>query len=159
MGELEDIRIVEFEPRHAEAFRDLNLSWIREYFKVEEIDRQQLYHPEVSIIQAGGAILVAENCRDILGVCGLRFDAPGRYEVTKMAVREGMRGRGIGRLLLSKVISHALRLGAQQLFIISNTVLAPAIHLYRKLGFVEAPCATQDKYDRANIALELNLMD
>ena len=35
-----EFRIVEYEPRHAEAFRDLNLSWIEEYFEVEEIDRR-----------------------------------------------------------------------------------------------------------------------
>ena len=157
MCDLEKIRIVEYEPRHAEAFADLNLAWIREHFEVEPIDRQVLSDPEGAIIRPGGAILVAEDSGGVLGVCGLRYDSPGRYEVTKMAVREDWRGRGIGRRLLAEVISHARRLGARQLFIISNTVLAPAIDLYRKLGFVEVPCSAQQEYARGNIELELNL--
>jgi N-acetylglutamate synthase-like GNAT family acetyltransferase len=152
-----NIRIVEYEPRHADAFRDLNLAWIEEYFEIEEIDRQQLDNPEATIIRQGGAILVAEDPRGILGVCGLRYDSPGRYEVTKMGVREDMRGCGIGQRLLSEVIKHASLLGAEQLYIISNTVLAPAIRLYRKLGFVEIPQSTQKEYVRGNIELELNL--
>jgi len=88
------IRIIEYEPRHAKAFRDLNLSWIEEYFEVEEIDRQQLSNSEDTIIEPGGAIFIAEDHRGVLGVCGLRYDSPGRYEVNKMAVREDMRGRG-----------------------------------------------------------------
>ncbi len=157
MHKLENIRIAEYEPRHAEAFRGLNLSWIEEYFEIEEVDRLQMLDPEATIIRPGGAILVAEDPRGVLGVCGLRYDSPGRYEVTKMAVREDTRGCGIGRRLLSEVVSHARLLGAEQLFIISNTVLAPAIHLYRQLGFVEVSHSTQQEYARGNIELELNL--
>lgn len=137
MGKREDIRIVKYEARHAAAFHDLNLEWIEEYFEVEEIDRRQPSDPEGAIIRPGGAILVAEDAHGVLGVCGLRYDSPGRYEVTKTAVRQDVRGRGIGRRLLSEIISHARLLGARQLFIISNTVLAPAIGLYQRLGFVE----------------------
>lgn len=154
----EEIRIVEYESRHAGAFRDLNLSWIERYFEVEELDRQQLFDPEGTIIRPGGAILVAEDDRGVLGVCGLRYHAPGSYEVTKMAVREDMRGRGIGRRLLSEVISHARRLGAERLLIISNTVLASALHLYRQLGFVEVQRSAEQEYARGNIELELNLI-
>ena len=157
MCNLENIRIVEYESRHNGAFRDLNLAWIEEYFEVEEIDRQQLGDPEATLIRPGGAILVAEDQEQVLGVCGLRYDSPGRYEVTKMGVRKDMRGCGIGRRLLSEMIKHASRFGAEQLFIISNTVLAPAIHLYRKLGFVEVPMSAQEEYARGNIELELDL--
>ena len=154
-----EYRVVLYERRHAVAFRDLNLSWIDEHFEVEEVDRQVLFHPEEAILRPGGAILVAEGAADgVLGVCALRYESPGRYEVTKMAVRRDLRGRGIGRRLLSEVISHARALGATQLFIISNTVLEPAIRLYRQLGFIEVPLPADQGYARGNIALELNLL-
>ena len=152
-----EFRVVPYEPRHADAFRDLNLSWIEEYFEVEEIDRRQLLHPEKTILRHEGAILVAEDPSGVLGVCALVNHSPGRYEVSKMAVRRDVRGCGIGRRLLSEVISHARALGARQLFIISNTILGPAIHLYRKLGFLEVPLPSDQKYERGNIALELEL--
>lgn len=152
-----EFRVVEYERRHAKAFCDLNLSWIEEYFEVEEIDRQALLHPEDTIIRPGGAILIAEDASGVLGVCALRYDSPERYEVTKMAVREDLRGRGIGHRLLADIISHGRALGARQLFIISNTVLKPAIHLYRQLGFVDVPLPAEQEYARGNIALELRL--
>ncbi len=49
-------------------------------------------------------------------------------------------------------------MGAKQLFIISNTVLEPAIHLYRQLGFVEVPLPAEQEYDRGNIAFELAIL-
>ena len=152
-----DFRVVEYEARHRDAFRDLNLSWIEEYFEVEELDRQQLLQPEDTILRPGGAILVAEDSEGVVGVCALLLESPGRYEVSKMAVDRDLRGRGIGRRLLSEVISHARGLGARQLSIRSNTVLEPAIHLYRQMGFLEVPLPAEQEYARANIALELVL--
>jgi len=151
-----DLRIVEYEARHRDAFRDLNLSWIEEYFEVEEIDRRQLREPEQTILRPGGAILVAEDANGVVGVCALVCHSPGRYEVSKMAVRRDLRGNGIGRRILSEAILRARGLGAKQLFVISNTVLAPALHLYRQFGFLEVPLPAEQGYGRGNIALELD---
>ena len=121
------IRIAEYEARHTDAFRDLNLSWIEEYFEVEEIDRKQLLEPEATILDNGGAIFVAEDHEVVLGVCALLYKSPGLYEVTKMAVRKDLRSQGIGRRLLSEVISRAPQLGARKLSILSNTILPRSI--------------------------------
>jgi len=152
-----DLRIIEFDTRHHEAFRDLNLSWIEEYFEVEEIDRRQLLQPVDTILRPGGAILVAEESDSVLGVCALLFESPGRYEVSKIAVRKDVQGLGIGRRLLTEIIAHARKLGANELFIESSTVLEPAIHLYRELGFTEVPPPTAAEYGRCNIAFEMRL--
>ena len=45
----------------------------------------------------------------------------------------------MGRILLREVIEGARALGTTTLTIISNTVLKPAIHLYKAMGFVEVP--------------------
>jgi len=157
MYESDELRIIKYEARHRGEFRDLNLSWIEEYFDVEEIDRRHLFHPEESILRPGGAIFVAENSNGVVGVCALVYHSPGSYEVSKMAIRKGLRGQGIGRCLLEHVILHARGCGANQLLIISNTVLEPAIHLYRKLGFIKIPLPADQEYGRGNIALELVL--
>ena len=150
------LRIVAFEPYHATAFRDLNLEWIEEYFEVEELDRKHLGLPRESFIDAGGAIFMAELNGSPVGCCGLLRHDDGVYEISKMAIRRGDRGGGIGSMLLDAVIAHARRIGAKRLEIISSTRLAPAIHLYKKKGFVEVPLAS-DAYARGNIALELEL--
>lgn len=152
-----ELRVIEYEPRHAVAFRDLNLSWIEEYFEVEEADHQLLLHPEEAIILPGGAILVAEDPTGVLGVCALLYLSPERYEISKMALRADVRGRGIGQHLLAETIVHARGLGAKQLFLISNTSLEAAMGLYRKVGFVEVPLPADNKYARGNIAMEMDL--
>ena len=158
MSESNEIRIVGFNAeRHAAAFAELNLVWIEEYFEVEQWDERVLYNPVREIIEPGGAILVAEDeGGEVVGVCGLRYEGPGRYEVTKMAVTDKMQGKGIGRRLLEAVIEHARGLGAKELFIISNTVLEAAIHLYRSGGFVEVE-SRQTEYARGNIELLLKV--
>lgn len=153
----DSLRIIQYEPRHAEVFRELNLAWIHEYFKVEDFDREELLNPEESVLGQGGAILVAEESGIAIGVCALLFISPGYYEISKMAVREDHRNYGVGRRLFDAVIQHARGLGAKKLLIISNTVLESAIHLYRKYGFVEIPLPDFQEYDRANIAMELSL--
>lgn len=39
-------RIIPFDPLHKNAFRELNLEWIRRHFKVEAKDLEQVDHPE-----------------------------------------------------------------------------------------------------------------
>jgi len=149
------LRVVPYTREHAAAFRELNLDWIEEYFTVEEIDRRHLLDPEGSIIATGGAIFMAEQDGAAVGCCALLDHGNGVYEVSKMAVQRSRRGGGIGRVLLDQVIERARAMGAVKLTIISNTILAPAIHLYRELGFHEVPLAS-DAYARGNIALELD---
>jgi GNAT superfamily N-acetyltransferase len=150
------LRVVAFDRPHARAFRDLNLEWIEEFFAVEDLDRKHLGFPRESFIDTGGAIFMAELNGSAVGCCGLLKHGDGVYEISKMAVGRGFRGGGIGGILLDAVIAHARNMGARRLEIISSTLLAPAIHLYKKKGFVEVPL-TSDAYARGNIALELQL--
>lgn len=157
MPDANAVLVVPYAPRHAAAFRELNLAWIEEHFEVEPIDRQQLGSPEETILSRGGAILVAELNGVAVGVCALIAKRPGRYELSKMAVRTDLRGHGIGRKLLAAVIEEAGRMGASELFLISNTKLEPAIHLYRDLGFSQVPVPGDQEYARANISMEMKL--
>ena len=145
-----------FEPSHADAFRDLNLEWIEEFFAVEDLDRRHLDFPRESFVDTGGAIIMAEISGCAVGCCGLLNHGGDVYEISKMAVRRGYRGSGIGSKLLDAMVERARVIGAKRLEIISSTRLAPALHLYRKKGFVEVPLAS-DAYARGNIALALQL--
>ena len=75
------------------------------------------------------------------------------YEFTKMAVGEKYRGQKIGRALGEAAIEKAKKLGAHKIILYSNTILTPAIELYRKLGFLEVP--VDGPYKRSNIKMEL----
>lgn len=157
MIEPDDVRIVDYEPRHREAFRDLNLSWIEEYFVVEEMDRRQLSDPERAIIAPGGAILVAELGGEAIAVCALIVTGTRHYELAKMATRKDLRGSGVGRKLMVAALQKAKSLGAHKVSLLTHHSLAPALRLYRSVGFVDVPMPPGNEYARADVAMELEL--
>ena len=73
-----------------------------------------------------------------------------------MAVDKSYRGIGAGRQLGEAAIRRARAMGATKLILYSETSLATAIILYRKLGFKEIPLEA-GTYERANIKMELRL--
>ncbi|HVE79308.1 MAG TPA: GNAT family N-acetyltransferase [Gemmatimonadaceae bacterium] len=150
------VHIRDFAAPHAAAFRALNLAWISEHFAVEAEDLRVLDDPEGEILARGGHILVAEDTNAVLGVCALIATDDGALELAKMAVAAEARGRGIGRALGAAAVARARAGGAPRLELLSNTRLAPAIALYRRLGFVEAPLGDVP-YARANIRMVLDL--
>jgi GNAT superfamily N-acetyltransferase len=149
-------RIVDYQPRHHDAFRDLNRDWISTYFELEDVDREVLDDPDGTILQPGGCILMVEHGSDIVGCCALIRIAPDAFELAKMAVASRVRGKGVGEMLGRATIQRARDTGARRVELLSNTVLQPAIGLYRKLGFVEVPLGPTE-YRRANIRMELKL--
>jgi GNAT superfamily N-acetyltransferase len=150
------LRVIPFEPRHRDAFRDLNLAWISRYFGIEDADLKVLEDPEAAILAPGGAILMAEMAGEAVGTVALIRVAPDGFELAKMAVTPVAQGHGIGALLGRAAIERARQLGARWIELLSNTSLAPALHLYRKLGFVEVPLGASD-YRRADIRMVLKL--
>jgi ribosomal protein S18 acetylase RimI-like enzyme len=150
------LRIVDYSPAHRVPFRDLNLAWITEHFRVEEADRRALDDPEGHILGYGGRILIAELDGIVVGACALLRNPDGSFELAKMAVDPAARGRHVGRALGEAAIARARRERAPYVELLSNTKLAPAISLYRSLGFVEVPLPPND-YERANIKMILAL--
>ena len=151
------VRIVEYEPGHREAFRDLNLAWIEEHFVVEAPDRWQLSDPETAILAPGGAILVAEIGVEAVGVCALLVAGQRHFELAKMATRKDLRGAGVGRKLMEAALAKARAMGAQRISLLSHHSLAPALALYRSVGFVDVALPSGNAYERADVAMELEL--
>jgi GNAT superfamily N-acetyltransferase len=158
VSDRDSVRVIPYEARHHDAFRALNVAWITEYFEMEEPDRWQLDQPDTHIIALGGHIFIAESSAgEVAGTSALLRGADGGYWLAKMAVAPHARGRGIGRLLAVAAIEKARSLGVRQVALLSNTVLEPAIQLYRSLGFIEAPLPSDTGHVRANIHMVLDL--
>jgi putative acetyltransferase len=153
-----DIEFRLFQPRDAEAFRELNEAWIARYFRLEKQDHIQLGDPE-NILRNGGQIVIAVAGEERVGCCALIFVKPGVFEVAKMAVSERYRGHGIGRKLLEYTIAQAKLMGAHTLELASNTKLANAVHLYESVGFRHLPPEQVEPspYARANVFMEMHL--
>lgn len=148
----DQIEIVPFEPELRAHFHRLNVEWLQRYFHVEEIDERVLSNPEGEILATGGAIWFARAGGSIVGTCALMQVEPGVYELTKMAVDPAARGLGIGRKLIERAIKEFQRLGARELFLETNTKLAPAIRLYESVGFEHQSSGRPGThYSRANV--------
>ena len=147
------MEIVEFEPRHAEAFRVLNEAWISKYFVIEPKDREVLNDPQGEIIDKGGRVFMALKDSVAVGCVALLKMDDGGYEVAKMTVSEELRGSGLGKLLMRRCIDAGAELGATRLYLETNSGLAPALSLYRAMGFKDrAP--TETPYVRADVFME-----
>ena len=147
------MEIVDFRPEHAEAFRTLNEAWISRHFTLEPTDREVLGDPQGKILAKGGKIFMAlEDGRPVGCVAMLKMP-DGGYEVAKMTVSEGLRGAGLGRKLMQACIDEGARLGATRLYLETNSALAPALGLYRAMGFKELTgCSTE--YARCDVWME-----
>lgn len=151
------VNIIDFNENHAYDFAQLNFEWLENYFYIEEYDKKVLSNPKKYILDEGGHILVALIEEKVVGTVALIKRENGIFELSKMAVTEKYQGLRIGQKLIYACIDYAGRIGANRLFLDSNTKLIPAITLYRKVGFKEIPVPTDTPYERCNIRMELYL--
>ncbi|MGZ3871979.1 MAG: bifunctional helix-turn-helix transcriptional regulator/GNAT family N-acetyltransferase [Mucilaginibacter sp.] len=156
--EAQYVKIVDYKPEYAQVFKKLNEEWISRYFKMEEADYKALDNPEAYILDKGGCILVALYDEEPVGVCALlKMDDPDYdFELAKMAVSPRAQGKNIGWLLGRAIVEKAKTLGGSKIYLESNTLLKPAINLYKKLGFQKV-AGRLTPYERCNIQMELSL--
>jgi GNAT superfamily N-acetyltransferase len=151
------VKIIDYLPEYQYAFRELNVEWITQYFKMEAADYQSLDHPQTYILDKGGYILFAVYEGLAIGTCALIRKDEHTFELAKMAVAPEGKGKGIGYKLGLAAIEKAKQAGAAKLYLESNTILKPAISLYQKLGFKKVT-GPPSPYERSNIQMELSLL-
>jgi GNAT superfamily N-acetyltransferase len=154
---VEVVTVVPYREELRSAFEQLNRDWIEQYFVLEDPDRGVFRDPDTKIVKPGGQIFFVLEGDQIQGTCAVLRHDPENFEIAKMAVAPAARGRGYGDLLMEAAIRFATEKGARRIIIVSNTVLAPAIRLYQKHGFVRVPMALDSRYRRANIRMEREL--
>jgi putative acetyltransferase len=148
------MEIVEFRPEHARAFKTLNEAWISKYFAIEAKDREVLDDPQGQIVAKGGRIFMAFKDAEPVGCAALIRMGDGGYEVAKMTVAETLRGSGLGRLLMQRCIEAGAEAGAPRLYLETNSSLAPALGLYRAMGFRDVPDPLPSDYARGDVWME-----
>lgn len=151
------LTIREYSDDLAPYFHDINAEWINDMFRLEPTDREVLENPRARIVDPGGVILFAEaEGLGIVGTCALQKTGERSFELTKMGVRKSARGLKVGEFLLRAVIERAMQIGAEPLYLLTNTKCAAAIHLYEKAGFqhdADIMARYGARYARCNVTM------
>jgi ribosomal protein S18 acetylase RimI-like enzyme len=155
---MDAIEIIEYKAEHQPYFEKLNRAWIEKYFELEEMDLFVLQEPEKAILQKGGAVLMASYDGVIAGTVALIKDGDGVFEFAKMAVDENYRRRGIAEKLGFAALEKAKELDADKIVLYSQTILLPALSLYKKIGFHRVPLDEPRTYKRSDVKMELVLV-
>jgi putative acetyltransferase len=150
------MEIIYDRPEHLAEFIRLNEIWIKEHFALEANDRALAADPG-SIARGGGHTMCAVKDGRVVGAVALIRRSEDQFELAKMAVDPDHRGHGIGRALALAAIRKAADRNAKTITLFSNTVLGPAISLYRSLGFRVVHEGPHPEYARCNVIMEKTL--
>lgn len=151
------IEIIPFTNKLATHFTALNKAWLQKYFEVEPIDEKMLANPQEYFIDKGGYIFFAMYNNEVAGTFALLKNNDSVFELSKMAVDEKFQGKNIGNAMMEFCLQEAKRLQLKKVILYSNTLLGPAIHLYKKFAFTEVP-DFKSEYKRANIKMEIDII-
>lgn len=150
------ITVIPYSTDLKDAIKILNYEWLNRYFKIEPKDERVLSNPQGEIIDKGGLIFYAKYNNQVVGTVSLLKIEEGVFELTKMAVTNSVQGLGVGTILLSHIDTVIVSEKIKKLILYSNRMLHPALHLYRKFGFMEV-LLEDGVYDRADIKMEKNI--
>ena len=149
------ISIIGFNKKYSKQFFLLNKAWIEESWNLEDSDKKDLLNPE-RIIENGGQIFFALDNQSVIGTVAMIKSSDDMFELAKMTVKEGFRGKGIANMLMDECIKFAKKNSSKEIFLISNDSLTTARNLYDKYGFKEVELDSQ-KYERGNVKMNLKI--
>jgi GNAT superfamily N-acetyltransferase len=87
--------------------------------------------------EPAGVFLVVDDGDSPVGCGGIRMLDAHRAEAKHLYLRDAVRGRGWGRMLLAELERRARELGATEAVLDTNVALEAAGSLYRASGYVE----------------------
>ncbi|MEZ5345413.1 MAG: GNAT family N-acetyltransferase [Pyrinomonadaceae bacterium] len=125
----------------SDSVRELVFAILREYGLEPDPDGidSDMDDIEGNYIASGGSFEIIEDREgNLVGTFGLYPFDETRVELRKMYFLPEIRGKGLGKITLTRIIGSARDLGYQQLILETASVLKEAIGLYKKFGFREA---------------------
>lgn len=104
-------------------------------------------------MKKGAMIFFAVEQEQALATCMVRPMERNTWEICKLGSNKNLPHKGAGSAVFEASMKWALNHGAERLFIVSNSRLKPALHIYRKFGFQEIKLDDYE-YARGDIAFE-----
>lgn len=117
-------------------------------FDIQAILEDDMLHLDKFMPPEGSLLLGFEEDR-LAGIACLKFLSPGIGEIKRMYVRPGDRKRGMGRMLISRLLEEAAQIGYERVRLDSAGFMKEAHHLYQTVGFTRI-----DAYEGSEIPKE-----
>lgn len=150
------MEIVQYDNRYAQDFVALNTAWIIDLFgHLEKEDMKTFLHIEKEFAD-GGMIYFATENDEVMATCMVRNTGHETWEICKLAANEKYKGKGAGNAVFAQCMKYVIDHGAKKLFILSNSRLKAALHIYPKHGFKEIKLKDYE-YERGDITFELTV--
>jgi putative acetyltransferase len=101
-------------------------------------------------LSQGGEFWVVERAGTIVGTAGYYPTSRGELavEIRKMYLLDSVRGQGLGKYLLAELERSIAHRGYQQIWVETASVLATAVLLYEKSGYLPATGVETSRCDR-----------
>ena len=88
----------------------------------------------------GGRLLLAEYEGQTAGCVAMHALEPGVCEMKRLYLRPQFRGKGLGRVLVERILAEAREAGYQRIRLDTvEPVMKDAVVMYRRFGFREIP--------------------
>lgn len=147
------MEIISYKECYRQDFIDFNTDWIVTYFgRLEEHDIET-FNGIDGDLRSGAMIFFAVENGAALATCMAKPIKGAVWEICKLASNRNLPHKGAGSAVFGKAMEWALEHGAKKLFILSNSTLKPALHIYEKYGFKEIKLKDYG-YARGDIAFE-----
>lgn len=147
------MELIEYNPKYKDDFIQFNKDWIIDHFGFLEAEDVQTFDTIDEELEKGAMIYFAIERDTALACCMAKPMENGTWEICKLASNKARPHKGCGSAVFEAAVQWAIDHGARRLFILSNSRLKAAIHIYKKFGFREL---TLDDYEyvRGDIAFE-----
>lgn len=98
---------------------------------------EELKDPAKKYTAPQGELLVAVEGSEVLEMIAYHKHSETRCEMKRLYVKPKCRGMKLGESLINEIMHHARQAGYKEMVLDTVAPLKSAIHLYKKLGFVE----------------------
>lgn len=147
------MNIIPFDEKYRQDFIDFNTDWIVSNFGFLEEHDVETFDKIDEAMDLGAMIFFAVEDDTALATCMAMPMNGTTWEICKLGSNKNVPHKGAGSAVFEASMKWALEHGAERLFILSNSRLKAALHIYEKYGFKEIKLDNYE-YVRGDIAFE-----
>lgn len=147
------MEIIEYDKKYKQAFIDFNTQWIIDNFGFTEKEDTDTFNNIEKKLAQGAMIYFAVEGEIPLAACMAVPMKDDEWEICKLCSNKLYPHKGAGSAVFKAAMDWAVNNGAKRLFLLSNSKLKAALHIYEKFGFKEIKLKDYE-YIRGDIAFE-----